>query len=97
MQTTERAQTGVTIDSEFASDPELAEVLDQFVAGLTSPLAAMRNAFENDHMSEVIRLAHQLKGAGGSYGYPMLSDLAKVIESAAKASDLEAVKLALAN
>jgi len=41
------------------------------------------------------RLAHQLRGAGGSYGYAALSDAAKPLEDAAKASDTEAATLAL--
>ena len=40
------------------------------------------------------RLAHQLKGAGGSYGYPALTDPAKALEETAKARDHEAAGLA---
>ncbi len=41
------------------------------------------------------RLAHQMKGAGGSYGYPMLTEAAKELEEAAIASDVEAGTTAL--
>ena len=36
-----------------------------------------------------------MKGAGGSYGYPKLTEVAKALEDAAKAEDTEAGMLAL--
>ena len=41
------------------------------------------------------RLAHQMKGAGGSYGYQVLTEAAKKLEDAAKTRDVEAGKAAL--
>ena len=40
-------------------------------------------------------LAHQLKGAGGGYGYPVLTEAGKQLEGAARAHDREAAGLAL--
>ena len=42
------------------------------------------------------RLAHRLKGAGGSYGYPTLNEAAKSLELAAKARDVGGAAAALA-
>jgi hypothetical protein len=36
-----------------------------------------------------------MKGAGGSYGYPMLTKVAKTLEEAAKAGDIETCTTAL--
>lgn len=83
------------IHSEFADDPDLADIIDDFVAGLPETVSAMREALANNHHEGLQRLAHQLKGAGGSYGYPQLTDAAKVLEDAAKAKDAEAARLAL--
>jgi HPt (histidine-containing phosphotransfer) domain-containing protein len=41
------------------------------------------------------RLAHQMKGAGGSYGYACLTDAAGELESHANQGDAEAAMLAL--
>ncbi len=38
-----------------------------------------------------------MKGAGGSYGYPMLTEAAKVLEETAKAKNVEASTTALDN
>ena len=80
---------GEPIQSEFADDPDLAEIIDQFVTGLAEQLKAMREALANNHHEEVQRLAHRLKGAGGSYGYPLLTEVSKTLEDAAKAQDVE--------
>ncbi|MCD6364281.1 MAG: response regulator, partial [Planctomycetes bacterium] len=38
-----------SIRSEYADDPDLAEILDEFVAGLPETLSAMREATANNH------------------------------------------------
>ncbi len=96
---TPRADAGRTdvIVSGFADDPDLGGIIDQFVAGLPSQLQEMRGAAANGDHERLRRLAHQLKGAGGSYGYPMLTDAAKTLEDAAGAADIEAANLAIAH
>ena len=83
------------ISSEFADDPEMTDILDEFVAGLGDAVTAMRDALANNHHKELQSLAHQLKGAGGGYGYPQLTDAARVLEDTAKAEDAEAGRLVL--
>ncbi len=83
-----------SIQSEYADDPDLADILDEFVAGLPDTVSAMREAMANNHYEKLQRGAHQLKGAGGGYGYPSLTETAKVLEDAANAKDAEAAKLA---
>ena len=89
------AQAGAAIQSEIADDPDVAELLDAFVAGLTGKVDSMRRALAHGNHDELRGLAHQLKGAGGSYGYPMLTEAARTLEGAAKAEDVEASTLAL--
>ena len=84
-----------TICSEYADDEDLVELIDEFAAGLEADVESMRKALENGDHDGLRRLAHQMKGAGGSYGYPMLTEAAKAIEEAAKAEDAKAGTLAL--
>ena len=99
----EEAQTAKTgIDDErilslFADDPDLGELVKSFLAKLPEHMTRMRDSLNNGCMTDLRRLAHQMKGAGGSYGYPMLSESAKVIEDAAMVEDIEAATLALSN
>ncbi|MGR3302663.1 MAG: response regulator, partial [Candidatus Scalindua sp.] len=83
------------IYSEYADDADLVELIDEFAAGLEADVESMREALENGDHDGLRRLAHQMKGAGGSYGYPMLTEAAKTIEKAAKAKDNDACMLAM--
>ncbi|KKL12809.1 hypothetical protein LCGC14_2532050 [marine sediment metagenome] len=89
------AGDGETIRSQLADDPDLAEIIGEFVADLGNQAEAMRQALAHGHHGELRRLAHQIKGAGGSYGYPSLTDSARELERAAKAEDTEAAVIAL--
>ena len=85
------------ISSQFANDSDLAGILDEFVAALPGKVRAMRQALAGNGMPELARMAHQLKGAGGGYGYPSLTDCARTLEEAAKAQDVEAAGLRLSD
>ena len=84
-----------TICSAYADDTDLVELIDEFVAGLEDDVQAMRKVLVDGDYDGLRRLAHQMKGAGGSYGYQMLTDAAKVLEAAAKAEDTKAGTTAL--
>ena len=77
---------GKPIVSQYAGDPEVAEILGDFVARLVDQVEAMRKTHAGGRHEELQRLAHKLKGAGGSYGYPMLTEVCKALEIAAKAA-----------
>jgi PAS domain S-box-containing protein len=95
------------IVSQFINDLDMANILETFIGRLPGLVGAMRHAHTNGQHRELQRLAHQLKGAGGSYGYPSLTEAARVLEDGAKAQDcpvegaaleaLAAVSLAIQN
>jgi PAS domain S-box-containing protein len=84
------------IPSQFADDPQLVDILPRFVERLPSQLNALCKALEEERLADAERLAHRLKGAGGSYGYPVLSEVAKSLELAARAQDVGEAEAALA-
>ncbi len=86
-----------SIQSEFADDPDMVEIIDDFVKGLPDIISSMREAAKHNHHEELQRLAHQLKGAGGGYGYPLLTKTAKNLEDAAKTRDIEKARLVLSS
>ena len=61
-----------------------------------SQLDALCKALEEERLEDAERLAHRITGAGGSYGYPTLSEVAKSLELAAKARDMGGAAAALA-
>ena len=83
------------IESDFAGEAELAGLLDEFVGRLPERLEQMRQIFAAGQRDQLRRLAHQLKGAGGGYGYPALTGAARRLEQAVKDDDAEAQKLCL--
>ncbi|MCY2930673.1 MAG: ATP-binding protein [Planctomycetota bacterium] len=85
------------VRSEFADDQDLVDVIEAFVGLLPQRCQAMRETLGNNDLPTLAHLAHQMKGAGGSYGYPALTQAGAQLEAAAKAADREACQLHLAS
>lgn len=73
--------------SEFASDPEYRELLEMFGDALPERKQVLRTTWEAANFDELRVLAHQLKGAGGGFGFHDLTDLAANLEVACKSRD----------
>jgi two-component system sensor histidine kinase/response regulator len=71
---------GRLVSELLYEDPELHDVVEEFVAGLSGRIAELRRAYQRLDWEQLESLAHRLKGAGGSYGYPDLSRLAARME-----------------
>jgi CheY-like chemotaxis protein/HPt (histidine-containing phosphotransfer) domain-containing protein len=91
-----RAHRPDAIVSELADDPELADLIGPFVSALSERCREMNEAHAGSDLGRLARLAHQMKGTGGGYGYPMLTRAAAGLEAAAKTPDREACTLWLA-
>jgi len=81
--------------SQFADDPAMAEILDNFLTSLESQLGTMQELWAKGQEEELRRQAHRLKGSGGSYGYPALTEAAAALEEAIKRGDAQAKSAAL--
>lgn len=65
------------IRSALASDPDMLPIIDEFVQGLSKYLDEIRSAMNEQDIENLHRICHQIKGAGGSYGFDVLSDAAQ--------------------
>ena len=83
------------IVSQFITDSDIAEILQSFVDRLSGQLDDMRRSLAQGLYDELRRSAHKLKGAGGSYGYPSLTEACRVLENAAKMNDVVASHAAI--
>lgn len=81
---------GDVLLSTYCDDPDIAPIIHQFVGNLAGQLDAMRHALAKSEYECLCRLAHRLKGAGGSYGFQSLTDAGKLLEEAAKRHDGDA-------
>jgi HPt (histidine-containing phosphotransfer) domain-containing protein len=75
------------ICSEYAGVPQVARVLADYVASLPPQVARMADALAHGDRDVLRRLAHQLHGTGGSYGFPQVTALATDAESAIRQSE----------
>ena len=70
--------------SRLASNPRLQATIEKFVHRLEEKLEAMQACWEAGDFEELARLAHWLKGAGGTVGFDALGEPAKNLELLAK-------------
>jgi HPt (histidine-containing phosphotransfer) domain-containing protein len=75
------------IFSEFANDADMRELVEMFLEELPKRVAILQKSLQDGNVSEIARIAHQLKGAAGGYGYPIITDAAAVLERSAKAKE----------
>ena len=71
---------------------KFVKVISRFVDRLEEQLPAMDEAFWAQDFESIAKLAHWLKGAGGTVGFDVFFEPASELESAAKAGDLSAIE-----
>ncbi|OUS31533.1 hypothetical protein A9Q99_02895 [Gammaproteobacteria bacterium 45_16_T64] len=71
-------------DNQLLSDPQFAPVIQQFLFGLQQTLRELDHAKAMEDWDQLLDLSHQLKGSGGSFGYPDVSLLARELEGQLK-------------
>lgn len=72
--------------STLASDPDLAEIVEMFIDEMPDRIASMKSEYDTGNWNELGRVAHQLKGAAGSYGFGQITNLAAELEVAIRKS-----------
>ena len=80
---------GRRIASTFANDPVMVDIIGEFVAGLPARVASLSTLAAADNVAELRLLVHQLKGAGGTYGFDSIT-----AEAAGLDAQLKAIKSA---
>ncbi|MFI5314875.1 MAG: Hpt domain-containing protein [Myxococcota bacterium] len=73
-----------SIRSVYENDPDMLEIVREFAAELPARVAKLEAHLSAGELRELQTLAHQLKGAGGGYGFPLITELAASLESALK-------------
>jgi len=78
--------------SNLANDVRFRDLIERFRAGLTARIKAVEDAMNLDDRATLRRLAHSLRGAGTSFGYPAISAAARAVETAVVSEDVDAVR-----
>jgi CheY-like chemotaxis protein/nitrogen-specific signal transduction histidine kinase len=84
--------TDPQLKSEYAADPDMQPLIADFVAAFPQQIAQLQSLLTANNLDELRRQVHQLKGAGGGYGFQTITDLAARAEQSLKSQQsLEAV------
>ena len=70
--------------SEFAADPEMAELVEMFVSELPDRLKELETVWSASRFDDLKRISHQLKGASGGYGFAVIGTAAGKLEGTLK-------------
>ncbi|MGQ9574423.1 MAG: response regulator [Thermoguttaceae bacterium] len=89
------AQARPLLSTLPTDDPEFREIVEEFIQRLHEQHAAMKRAWANGDLEELARLAHWLKGAGGTAGFGAFNEPAKSLEQFAKTQDRDRLPAAL--
>jgi CheY-like chemotaxis protein/HPt (histidine-containing phosphotransfer) domain-containing protein len=76
-------------------DPDIREIVQEFVDSVPERIEAMSAALATNQYEELARLAHSLKGCGGTAGFHCFTQPAGEIEQLAKANDGTKIEAAL--
>jgi histidine phosphotransfer protein HptB len=68
--------------SSLATDPDLSEIVEMFVDEMPGRTRDLQQQFSTQDWDQLARLAHQLKGAAGSYGFDQITPYAARLEKA---------------
>ena len=68
--------------SEYAHDPEMSDLIIEFLAGLAETCRQLDAYLSAGDLAQVRRIGHQMKGAGTGYGYPLLTSVGAALEHA---------------
>jgi HPt (histidine-containing phosphotransfer) domain-containing protein len=70
------------LHSTLRGDPDLEALVEMFVDEMPERIAALQQRAEGHDLPGLRRLAHQIKGSGGSHGFQPISDSAAGLEDA---------------
>ena len=89
------AADAVLVSTLPTDDSDFREIVEEFVARLHEQIDLMQQALSTGDLAELARLAHWLKGAGGTAGFGVLTDAAERLEELVKRGHAGPIKAAL--
>jgi signal transduction histidine kinase/CheY-like chemotaxis protein len=83
---------GPLVSTELLDDPDLREIIDEFVVRFDEQLTALRSAWRRDDLSRIAEIAHWIKGSAGTVGFGAFTEPAAALETAAELAQRDAVE-----
>jgi hypothetical protein len=70
----------------------MEDVVPRYLAKRRAEVAVYTDALARDDFDSIKQLAHKMRGTGGGYGFPVLTELGGVMEKAALAGDAARIR-----
>ena len=84
---------GDTITSSLLNYPGMKDIILEFVEGLPTQVQTIHDCIERNDLQELCRVIHQLRGAGGGYGFDQVTEPATRAEHSIRTQcSLDAIK-----
>lgn len=68
-------------------DRDLEDLIPRYLSSVLQYASDMEKLLASGDFAQVARIAHNLKGSGGGYGFMPITEMGAAIEQAAKASN----------
>ena len=78
-------------------DRELEELIPEYLGNRKKEIPLFRDALGRNDFDAISHLAHKVKGSGGGYGFPRVSELGGEIEKASRAQEASATQKVIAD
>lgn len=75
------------IYSSLADDPCMGELVEMYIEEMPARIAALEQAFASGDREALRTVAHQMRGAAGSYGFETMTVSAGILETAIHAGE----------
>ena len=76
-------------------DIVLESIVPDFLVSRKSDCALICQLLSEGAFDEIRTLGHRMKGAGGSYGFDLISEIGEIVENAALKDDEKAIRAAI--
>jgi HPt (histidine-containing phosphotransfer) domain-containing protein len=92
---TEEGPPGSSHPFHVRIDPDLADLVPGYLDHRRQDVQKAREHLERGDFEAVRVVGHSIAGSGGTYGFPGITRIGRLIERSGQAKDAEAVRMAL--
>jgi len=79
------------VSTLIADEPDLLDLVEQFIQRLPETISKITDAIDSGDLGTAKKEIHDLKGMGGNFGFPVLSQIAKQIETEINLQQLDSI------
>jgi len=73
--------------SDFSDDDSMTEIIEIFLNEIPQRIKLIESSFHSGNKEQLCKIIHQLKGAGGGYGFKLITSNAAAFEKQMKQAE----------